>query len=335
MKQAWLAILLLAALATQARPALAHESKPCVLNITQLDETQFRVSWKTPPPTGPEGYPVSLELPADWLESTPVQRRSLSDGELEIRSVAIEPGRLDGSVVSFPGLEGMVTEVFVRVSRLDGSNYSALVRSTDPRFELSGERGWQQRSIEFIVMGFEHILKGADHLLFVFGLLLIVGGARQLIKTVTAFTLAHSITLALAALGVVNLPPAPIEALIALSILLLGPEVIHRMKGETSLAIRMPWLVAFVFGLLHGFGFAGGLSLIGMPRVEIPLSLLSFNVGVELGQLAFVGMLLLLYWPLRRLSMRAPLWLRESPAYVIGISGAFWFIQRSFPLVFG
>ena len=187
------------------------------------------------------------------------------DGELEIRSVAIEPGRLDGSVVSFPGLEGMVTEVFVRVSRLDGSNYSALVRSTDPRFELSGERGWQQRSIEFIVMGFEHILKGADHLLFVFGLLLIVGGARQLIKTVTAFTLAHSITLALAALGVVNLPPAPIEALIALSILLLGPEVIHRMKGETSLAIRMPWLVAFVFGLLHGFGFAGGLSLIGVP----------------------------------------------------------------------
>ena len=185
-------MLLLFGLALLSRPAEAHESRPCLLNISQTDDLHFRVSWKTPPRTGPEAYPVGLELPADWVESIPVQRRSLSDGELEIRSVAIEPGTLDGSVVSFPGLAGYGTEVYVRVTRLDGSSYSELVRPSRPRLELSGERGWRQRSLEFIVMGFEHILKGADHLLFVFGLLLIVGGGMQLVKTVSAFTLAPS-----------------------------------------------------------------------------------------------------------------------------------------------
>ncbi|MCB1186707.1 HupE/UreJ family protein [bacterium] len=335
MRRAWLAILLLAALAIPARPALAHESKPCVLNITQLDETQFRVSWKVPPPTGPEGFPVGLQLPADWLESTPVQRRSLSDGELEIRSVTIEPGTLDGSVVSFPGLEGMVTEVFVRVTRLDGSTYSSVVRSTNPQIELRGERSAWESMLEYIALGFQHILLGVDHLLFVLGLLLIVGHRPILLKTITAFTLAHSITLALASLGLASVPVAPLNAAIALSILFLGPEIVRVWRGESSLTIRYPWVVAFAFGLLHGFGFASGLSLTGMPRGEIPLALLGFNIGVELGQLLFVLLALALARAFKVLEFHWPRWTHRLPGYTVGVAGAYWFIQRSYMMFAG
>ncbi len=314
--------------------AQAHQSTPCLLNIVQVQADVYELSWKTPPPTGPGAYPVSLAIPDAWEALGAPSERSLADGDQLRQSLRIPPPGIDGSVVRFPGLESIVTEVFVRVTRLDGSSYSAIVRSTDPQLELRGERGAWRTVQEFIVMGFEHILHGVDHLLFVFGLLLIVSGTMPLIKTISAFTLAHSLTLAMAALGFVNLPPAPIEALIALSILFLGPEVVHKLRGESSLAIRLPWLVAFSFGLLHGFGFAGGMNLIGMPHSEIPLALLCFNVGVELGQLAFVAAVFALLIPLRKLRLELPAWLRPAPAYLIGVSGAFWFIQRSYLVLF-
>lgn len=327
--------MLLFGLVLLSRPAEAHESRPCLLNISQTDETQFRVSWKTPPRTGPEAYPVGLELPADWVESTPVQRRSLSDGELEIRSVAIELGTLDGSVVSFPGLESIITEVFVRVTRLDGSTYSSVVRSSDPRLVLRGERSAWASMREYIALGFQHILLGVDHLLFVLGLLLIVGRRPILLKTITAFTLAHSITLALASLGMASVPVAPLNAAIALSILFLGPEIVRVWRSETSLTIRYPWVVAFAFGLLHGFGFASGLSLTGMPRLEIPLALLSFNIGVELGQLSFVVLALALARAFRVLEFHWPRWTWRLPGYSVGIAGAYWFIQRTYMMMVG
>jgi hypothetical protein len=170
---------------------------------------------------------------------------------------------------------------------------------------------------------------GIDHLLFVLGLLIIVGGRGMLIKTITAFTVAHSITLAIATLGYASVPGPPLNAAIALSILFLGPEIVRVWRGETSFSIRHPWVVAFGFGLLHGFGFASGLSTVGMPMTEIPLALLMFNVGVELGQIVFVVLILLMYRSLKVLVFRWPRWVEFVPGYTIGSLGAFWTIQRT------
>jgi hydrogenase/urease accessory protein HupE len=185
------------------------------------------------------------------------------------------------------------------------------------------------------LQGIQHILFGADHLLFVLGLLLIVKNRWMLVKTITAFTVAHSLTLAAATLGYANIPAPPLNAAIALSILFLGPEVVRSWRGETSFTLRHPWVVAFAFGLLHGFGFASGLTALGLPRGEIPLALLSFNVGVEIGQLSFVAVILLLLRAFQILDMRWPLWLQRAPGYVVGSLGAFWTIQRVVAMVSG
>jgi HupE / UreJ protein len=180
----------------------------------------------------------------------------------------------------------------------------------------------------YVGLGIEHILLGIDHLLFVFGLLLLVRGPWMLIKTITAFTLAHSITLALATLGFVAVPSRPVDAAIALSIVFLGAEILRARQGRPGLAARRPWVVAFAFGLLHGLGFAGALTALGLAPGEIPLALLFFNVGVEIGQLLFVGACLALAWALRQLQVSWPRWAVPLPAYAIGTIAAFWFIER-------
>jgi hypothetical protein len=180
----------------------------------------------------------------------------------------------------------------------------------------------------YLVLGIDHILSGIDHLLFVLGLLLIVRGPWMLVKTVTAFTAAHSLTLALATLGVIDVPPRPVEAAIALSIVFLAAEILHARQGRPGLTHRFPWLIAFAFGLLHGLGFASALGEVGLPAAEIPLALLFFNVGVEIGQLMFVALCLSFVWALRRLGAVWPKWLEPVPAYAIGTLAAFWFIER-------
>jgi hydrogenase/urease accessory protein HupE len=185
----------------------------------------------------------------------------------------------------------------------------------------------------YLALGVEHILLGIDHLLFVLGLLLIVRGPRMLIKTVTAFTVAHSLTLALATLGVVTVPPRPVEAAIALSILFLAVEILHARQGRIGLTYRLPWLVAFAFGLLHGLGFAGALAEIGLPAGEIPLALLFFNLGVEIGQLLFVAAVLSVRFALRRLEVAWPAWAEPLPAYAIGTIACFWFMERTSAIV--
>jgi len=192
-----------------------------------------------------------------------------------------------------------------------------------------------QGTLGYLWLGFEHILLGIDHLLFVLGLLLIVQNRWMLLKTVTSFTLAHSITLAIATLGWASAPAAPLNAAIALSILFLGPEIVRVWRGETSFTIQHPWVVAFAFGLLHGFGFASGLSTIGLPQAEIPVALLLFNVGVELGQLVFVVVILALERSFRVLEVRWPRWAEMFPGYAVGSLGAFWFIQRTWMLLGG
>jgi hydrogenase/urease accessory protein HupE len=215
------------------------------------------------------------------------------------------------------------------LNRLDGTAMTAVVRPSKPFAQLRGERTWYTTAGEYIGLGFHHILQGVDHLLFVLGLLLIVQGRMMLLKTVTAFTVAHSITLAIATLGYASAPLPPLNAAIALSILFLGPEIVRSWRGQTSLTIRYPWVVAFLFGLLHGFGFASGLSTTGMPNAELPLALLFFNVGVELGQLVFVFTALALVWSFKVLEVRWPRWTEALPGYAVGSLGAYWTIQRT------
>jgi len=308
--------------------ALAHESQPGLLEIKQLGNDRYEITWRAPIYYG-RPHPASVALPDTWKTIGEPTVRQLSDSALHRRVVEVPGGSIDGSVIRFPGLEATITDVFVRVLRLDGSQVSQVVRPFQPYAELRGERPWYVSSGEYVVLGFNHILMGIDHLLFVLGLLIIVKGRRMLIKTITAFTVAHSMTLALATLGYASIPGPPLNAAIALSILFLGPEIVRVWRGETSFTIRHPWVVAFSFGLLHGFGFASGLSTVGMPRAEIPFALLAFNIGVELGQLVFVLLMLLGYRALKVLQFRWPHWVEFAPGYAIGSLGAYWTIQRA------
>ena len=307
---------------------LAHESQPGLLELRQLGPDRYEVVWRAPIYYG-KPHPASLELPAGWRTVGEPSVRQLADSALHRRVVDVPRGGIDGSVIHFRGLEATITDVFVRISRLDGSEASQVVRPTQPRATLRGERPWYVSSGEYLLLGFNHILMGIDHLLFVLGLLIIVRGRSMLIKTITAFTVAHSLTLAIATLGYADLPGPPLNAAIALSILFLGPEIVRVWRGQTSFTIRHPWVVAFGFGLLHGFGFASGLSTTGMPGAEIPLALLMFNIGVEIGQLAFVILMLLAHRSLRVLEFQWPRWVDYVPGYAIGSLGAFWTIQRT------
>jgi hydrogenase/urease accessory protein HupE len=272
--------------------------------------------------------PVVLRLPEGVRNLREPLVQQLSDSLLERRWIDAGPDGLAGKRITFPGLELTITDAVVRAELLDGRNWMAVARPSQPWVQIEASQGAWATALDFVRQGIEHILSGADHLLFVFGLLLIVASPWMLVKTVTAFTIAHSITLAAATLVYVELPARPIEAGIALSILFLGVEVVREKRGRISFTIRNPWVVAFAFGLLHGFGFAGVLSEVGLPPTEVPLALVSFNVGVEIGQLAFVAVMLLLARGLKYLGVIWPRRLEFAPAYLVGSLGAFWLLQR-------
>jgi hydrogenase/urease accessory protein HupE len=210
----------------------------------------------------------------------------------------------------------------------DGTQHSAILRPSSPQFTIPLEASKLQVAGDYWRMGTIHILEGVDHLLFVLALLLIVVGFKQLLTAVTAFTAAHSITLVLATLGVVHVPAAPTEAIIALSILFLATEIVHKHNGQFSLTEKYPWIVAFAFGLFHGLGFAGALSEIGVPQHEVPLALLMFNVGVETGQLLFIAVVLSLIAVLKKLPFTVPPGAWRLLPYGIGSVAAFWTIER-------
>ena len=312
----------------------AHESQPGTLEFRQVSNDRYEVTWRAPIYYG-KPHPARLELPAEWKDVVEPTVRMLPDSQLFRRVVTVGDKGVEGSIIRFPGLESTITDVFVRLNRLDGTTMTAVVRPSKTYAQLRGERTWYTTAGEYIGLGFHHILQGVDHLLFVLGLMLIVKGRMMLLKTITAFTVAHSITLAIATLGYASAPLPPLNAAIALSILFLGPEIVRSWRGETSLTIRYPWVVAFLFGLLHGFGFASGLSTTGMPRVELPLALLFFNVGVELGQLVFVFTALALVRSFRILEVRWPRLVEALPGYAVGSLGAYWTIQRTIILLGG
>jgi hypothetical protein len=307
--------------------AFAHESQPGSLELKQLGSNRYEVIWRAPIYYG-RPHPARLQLPDNWQTVGEPTVKQLPDSALHRRIVTVEGASINGSVIRFPGLEATITDVFVRISRLDGSKATLIVRPTRPFTELRGERPWYISSGEYVSLGFCHILMGIDHLLFVLGLLIIVTGRMMLLKTITAFTVAHSITLGLATLGYASAPGPPLNAAIALSILFLGPEIVRVWRGETSFTINHPWVVAFAFGLLHGFGFASGLSTAGLPKGEIPLALLMFNIGVEFGQIAFVALILLICRSFKVLQVHWPRWVEFLPGYTIGSLGAYWTIQR-------
>ena len=302
-------------------PAAAHEVNPAFLELTETSDGQFNVVWKQPLkdgrrlkldpffPDGCESSPMTLE----GARGAVVSRWTLT--------CALDQGRL-----GVTGLERTLTDVFVQIHRLDGQLVSAVLKPADASFELAEEaRG--APLFAYLRIGVDHIIFGYDHLLFVLGLCLLVRPA-QLFLTVTAFTVAHSITLGLSTLAGVTLPGPPVESVIALSLILLAREALTLQRGGVSLTSQFPWLIAFGFGLVHGFGFAGALSEIGLPQNQEVWALLLFNLGVELGQALFVVALLMVAFVLSRLIKRGLAFSKTAAAYLVGISGTIWLVER-------
>jgi hydrogenase/urease accessory protein HupE len=321
------AILPLIFVVALAAIASAHEARPAYLEIKETAAGQFSVLWRTPVLAGMR-LPVLLKVPDDIKNLREPSVQELADSFVERRWIDAGTNGLAGKRIEFPGLQLTITDVLVRVEMLDGRKWTTIVHPSRPWIEVAAAQSTWGVMVTYIVQGIRHILFGADHMLFVLGLLLIVKDRWMLLKTVTAFTVAHSITLAIATLGYAEVPVVPLNAAIALSILFLGPEIVRSWRGETSFTIRHPWVVAFAFGLLHGFGFASALTSAGLPRHELPLALVSFNVGVELGQLGFIALILALERSFRILEIRWPRWVEALPGYTVGSLGAFWTVQR-------
>ncbi len=324
----WLALIYLLGLFLVPANGLAHESRPAYLEITETQAGQYDVLWKRPM-RGDRVLGLHPRFPSTCRAITPPASYNSPGASIERQSLDCGESGLIGKTIRIDGLSTTLTDVLARVSFLDSYTQTTLIRPSNPSFVIQGSQSTIQVSRQYLVLGIEHILGGIDHLLFVLGLLLIVRGFGLLFKTITAFTIAHSITLAIAALGFVNVPQAPVEAVIALSIVFLATELTKQQKGNPGMTSRYPWVVALSFGLLHGFGFAGALSEIGLPQTDIPLALLFFNVGVEIGQLLFVAAALCVIWILKRLPLEWPRWSTQIPAYTIGSLAAFWFIQRT------
>ena len=303
------AILLLMA---TAWPATAHEMRSALLQLTEVETDRFEILWRVPIR---DGRVLSLEprMPTNCeASSMPSMRQDGARAE-HSRELHCEGG-LANKEIAIEGLQQLRTDVLIRVSYLNGGTETLRATPASPMVTLAGRR---------------HILLGIDHLLFVGALLMLVSGWQRLVGTVTAFTLAHSITLASATLGLVKAPTAFIEVLIALSIAIVAAEVIHLRQGKQTLTTRRSWLIAFAFGLLHGFGFAGALSAVGLPPEAVPTALLFFNLGVEAGQLLFIAALLLLARAVALLRGETPIWLRPGVAYGIGTLAAFWSVERT------
>ncbi|MFO1313179.1 MAG: HupE/UreJ family protein [Burkholderiales bacterium] len=307
--------------------SIAHESRPVYLEMKETAPGQFSVLFRTPVLAGMR-LPLLLQMPADVRNVRPPESEELSDSVVERRWIDAGPSGVAGKRIDIAGLQLTITDALVRVELLDGRTIQTIARPSKPWVEIPAAQSRWEVMGTYAVEGVRHILFGADHLLFVLGLMLIVGGGWRLVKTITAFTVAHSITLAVATLGYAEAPALPLNAAIALSILFLGPEIVRVWRGETSFTIRHPWVVAFAFGLLHGFGFATAMTSAGLPRQELPLALLSFNVGVEIGQLGFVALVLAMVHSFHVLEVRWPRWAQSLPGYVVGTLGAFWTIQR-------
>jgi hydrogenase/urease accessory protein HupE len=315
-----------------ALPAAAHRLAPSLLEAVETAPGELAVLWKTPLQQ-PAGSDLRPELPPECRRVS--QPEAAGDGSaLTLRwRVSCGAGGLVGLRFAVRGLREARSDALLRLELADGRRVQAVLGADAPELAVPArQRPWDV-SRAYLALGARHILEGLDHLLFVLGLVLLLRGARPLLWTITAFTLGHSATLSLAALGAIALPSRPVELAIAASILVLAVELAEGERERRSLLRRAPWAMAAGFGLLHGLGFAGALAEAGLPQEEVPLALCSFNVGIELGQLAFVLAVVSLRRALRPLAAAGPAWLARAPAYGIGTLAAYWICERSLALL--
>lgn len=323
-------LLALASALILAAPASADDFRPAYLQLSQTSPTTYDVLWKIPAQGENATLNVRPAFPAG-TDNLTAQRSSFNDGIAVQRWRVAIAGGLEGKTITFSGLSDVRIDVLARLTRSDGSVQLERISPSDAEFVVKSSPGAFEVVQTYGLLGISHILAGFDHLSFVLALVLIVGFNRRLIWTVTAFTLAHSITLALATLGIVHVPGPPVEAIIALSIVFVAIEIIQQQRGRHGLAAKKPWLVAFPFGLLHGLGFAGALSEIGLPAGSIPLALLFFNIGVEIGQLLFIAAVFATSRLFIALVSRKRLDLRlatTAVAYGIGGIASYWTVER-------
>jgi HupE / UreJ protein len=297
-----------------ASSASAHEASMAVITLREIAPGRYIAQW-TMPPTDQSLQPI---FPPHCKWSAP----ELNCGERGF------VGRL-----SFMGLGSKQSVATIRVLPRDGPLQAYTVSAAHPIMTVARDPGkdlaaWLDLADTYVNLGIDHILRGIDHLLFVLGLIWLVRGGWMLVRTITAFTIGHSLSLAAATFGWVGVPERPLNAAIALSIVFVGVEIVKLQCGQVGLTARYPWVVAFAFGLLHGLGFATALTTLGIPQTTLPIALLFFNVGVEIGQLAFVAVVLALIWAHRQAQATLPRWGAALPAYAIGSVAAFWFLLR-------
>ncbi len=320
-----------------AQPANSDELRPGYLEMRQTGPGAYNLLFKIPARGEDLRLAIYVKLPEGTQDITP-PRASFSEGVyVERRSIRWDGG-LVGQPVTIEGLSATSTDVLVRIESLGGAIQTERLSPTKTSFIIQAVPGAGEVAATYLRLGVEHILFGFDHLLFVLALVILVRGWGRVAITVTAFTIAHSITLTAATLGFVNVPGPPLEAAIALSILLVAVEIVNARRGKPSPTARLPWLVAFSFGLLHGFGFAGALAEVGLPQHAIPVALLFFNVGVEIGQLIFVAAVLSLISLVHHVASKLlePARIQQSldrldmtVAYTIGVMAAYWLIERT------
>jgi len=312
-------------------PGRADEFKPGYLQLTQLDRETYDVLWKVPAidesttlkakPQFPDGTAALTELRSTFSRGVTVQRWRIR-----------VPDGLDGKAILFTRLSETRIDVLARLVRLDGTVQLERILPVSARFVVRSSPGQLEVVRTYTVLGIEHILTGFDHLLYVLAMLILVSGWRRIVVTMSAFTATHSLTLTAATLGWVQVPQPPVEACIALSIIFVAREIVQARRGRAGLTARWPWAVSFTFGLMHGFGFAGALAEVGLPQSSIPVALLFFNAGVEIGQLLFVGAVLAVIavgWRAAyRLRLSQPAWTWRIAPYAIGGIASFWLVER-------
>ena len=323
-------LLLLLVLAGQAQ---AHRFAPSLLKVTEIAPGQFNMVWKTPA-QGVSKVPLKPEWPenCEVSSASPMQMEGTGRvGTWTLSCSDLGDDGLVGETLGVSGLGANQASAMVMVSLLDGRRYQQVLNAEQSSFVVPEEPGAGEVMGDYSLLGMEHIWGGIDHLLFVFGLLLLVGGGTRLLWTITAFTLGHSITLSLVTLGFFDYPVALVEFTIALSIFVLAVELTR--KGRNDLLWRNPWWLAGGFGLLHGMGFAGALAETGLPQDNVPLALLFFNIGIEIGQIAFILAILLVWQLLKRPLAPAQERLRWVPVYVLGALSAMWCIERGLEVI--
>ena len=332
-----LAIMLGALIVLLGHSARSDEIRPGYLELRQTTPDTYTLLFKIPARGDDFRLAIYVDLPAGTDDVSPLRATFNGGSYIEHRSIR-RTGGLAGQTIVIRGLSGTSTDVLVRVESLGGATQTERLSPSEPTFVIQAVPATWQVAKTYLRLGVEHILFGFDHLLFVLALVILIGDWRRVALTVTAFTIAHSITLAAATLGLVNVPRPPVEAAIALSIVFVAVEIVNARHGKPSLAARSPWLVAFCFGLLHGFGFAGALAEVGLPHHAIPVALLFFNLGVEIGQLVFVAMVLSTIGLFRRAAafgadpatvQRMVSSFDVAAAYAIGSVAAFWLIERT------